>query len=253
MGELLFVGLGLYDEKDMSVKAMEEAKECDSVFVEFYTSILAGTSVEKLEAFLGKPITVLSRKEVEEGDTLIKKAERERVAFLVPGDPMTATTHLELRLRAMAKGIRTRIIHGQSIITAAAGLTGLQAYKFGRVTTIPFPEEGYRPTSPYDVIKSNLEMGLHTLILLDIREGGECMTANEGISYLLSIEEEKGDNVFTDGTPVCVIGQAGSEEPVVAFGKAGTLVEGEFGPPPHTLVVPGQLHFMEEEFLATLG
>ena len=46
---LTFVGLGLYDEKDISVKGLEAVKNADLVYAEFYTSHLMGTSHEELE------------------------------------------------------------------------------------------------------------------------------------------------------------------------------------------------------------
>src|SRR5881397_2874324 len=137
MGELVFIGLGLYDERDLTLRALDEARGCDVLFAEFYTSALRGTTVEKLEALIGKPVTVLHREDIESGVILLKHAATQRVGFLVPGDPMIATTHIDLRLRAESASIRTRIVHGSSILTAAIGLLGLQAYKFGRTTTIP--------------------------------------------------------------------------------------------------------------------
>src|SRR5206468_2271352 len=101
----------------------------------------------------------------------------QRVAFLVGGDPMAATTHVDLRLRAASAGIPTRIVHGASILTAAAGVLGLQIYKFGRTTTIPFPSEGFGPTSPLEVILQNRSAGLHSLVLLDLREDGTFLLA----------------------------------------------------------------------------
>ena len=64
-GKLIFIGLGLYDEKDISLKAIDEIKKCDKVFAEFYTAKLVGTSVSKIEITIGKKLVVLSRQETE--------------------------------------------------------------------------------------------------------------------------------------------------------------------------------------------
>ncbi|MEW6070115.1 MAG: diphthine synthase, partial [Candidatus Thermoplasmatota archaeon] len=151
MGKLTFVGLGLYDEKDLSLKALEELKKSDKIFAEFYTSQLLGTTIEKLENLIGKKIEVLRREEVESGEKIISVAREKKVVFACPGDPMTATTHVALRLQAIDSGIKTRIIHGSSILTAIPSLLGLQHYKFGRVTSIPFPEKVKFPESVYEV------------------------------------------------------------------------------------------------------
>ena len=42
------IGLGLGDEKDISVKGLETIKSCDKVFLEHYTSVL-GVDHQKLE------------------------------------------------------------------------------------------------------------------------------------------------------------------------------------------------------------
>jgi len=245
VGELVFIGLGLYDERDMSLRALDEARACDVLFAEFYTSALRGTTVEKLAALIGKSVAVLHREDVESGVVLLKQAATKRVGFLVPGDPMMATTHVDLRLRAAEAGIGTRIVHGSSILTAAIGLLGLQAYKFGRTTTIPIPEKGFRPTSPADVIAANRAAGLHTLVLLDLKEDGRFLTANEALRYLTEI----GGDRFPADTWVCVIGGAGSMSPRVRADRAERLLSADLGPPLHCLVVPGPLHFAERDAL----
>ncbi len=245
MGELIFIGLGLYDERDMSLHGLDEARACDTLFAEFYTSALRGTTAEKLAAMIGKPLTVLHREDVESGAVLLKHAAVERVGFLVPGDPMMATTHVDLRLRAHEAGIPTRIVHGSSVITAAIGLLGLQEYKFGRTTTVPIPEAGFRPASPVEVIAANREAGLHTLVLLDLKEDGRFLTANEALRYLM----EMGGANFPRTALVCVVGGAGSSNPVVRADCAERLAAADLGPPLHSLVVPGTLHFAEREAL----
>jgi diphthine synthase len=253
-GRLTFIGLGLYDEKDISLKGLEEIKKCDKVYAEFYTAKLTGTDVKKIGKKIGKAIDVLSREETEKGDKILASAMEKNVVFLTCGDPMTATTHVDLRLRAKDKGIETKIIHGSSIATAVPGLLGLQNYKFGRTTTLAFPEKEYFPTSPYQIIKGNKLMGLHTLILLDIQaEKERYMTANEGIGLLLEMEKKLCENVFTEDSIICVVARAGSSNPTVMANTIGFLKDKDFGPPLHTLVVPGNLHFMEVEALVKLA
>jgi len=253
-GRLTFIGLGLYDEKDISLKGLEEIKKCDKVYAEFYTAKLTGTDIKKIGKKIGKAIEVLSREETEKGDKILESAMEKNVVFLTCGDPMTATTHIDLRLRAKDKGIETNVIHGSSIATAVPGLLGLQNYKFGRTTTLAFPEKEYFPTSPYQIIKGNKLMGLHTLVLLDIQaEKERYMTANEGIALLLEMEKKLGENVFTEDSMVCIVARAGSSNPTVVANKIDVLKDRDFGPPLHTLVVPGNLHFMEVEALVKLA
>ena len=253
MGELVFIGLGLYDDKDLTLRAVEEAKKCEMLFAEFYTSSLRGADLSKLEERLGGKIRILTREDVEKGDVIVSEAATKRVGFLVAGDPMTATTHVDLRLRAARQGIATCVVHGVSILTAAAGLLGLQAYKFGRTVTIPFQEERFKPTSPYELLSQNRQAGLHTLVLLDLKEGGNYMKANEAIGYLLEKEREMKFGAFTEDSVVCVLARVGSEKPLVVAGRARKMEGQDFGGPLHCLVVPGRLHFAEREALIMLA
>ena len=256
MGELLFVGLGLHDERDVSLRGLEEIREADAVFAELYTSLMPGLSIHKLEELVGKRVSVVSRRALEEegGQLILREAEAGKAALLVPGDPLIATTHLDLRIRAEKQGIKTRIVHGASIVSAVIGLSGLQNYKYGRSVTIPFPEEGFTSETPYRVIMENRKMGLHTLCFLDIKaEEKRYMTVRDGLEALLATEKQKRKQVITPDTLVVGIARAGSREPTVKAGYVEEVMKQNFGAPPHTLVFPGKLHFMEAEALITLA
>lgn len=247
---LIFVGLGLYDESDISLKGLYELTHCDEVFAEFYTAKLGQFDKKAFETLIGKKIEVLSREDTEKGDRIIATAAQKSVVFLTCGDPMIATTHVDLRLRAIKEGIPTKIIHSSSIATAVPGLLGLQNYKFGRTTTLAFAEKDYFPTSPYDVIYNNTKTGLHTLVLLDIQaEKNRYMTANEGFELLFQMEEKQKNHLFDADTLVCVVARAGGPNPMVAADTIHRLKKKDFGPPLHTIVIPGNLHFMEIEAL----
>ena len=256
MGELLFVGLGLYDERDLSLRGLEEIKQADKVFAELYTSLMAGLSIQKLEKLVGKKISVVSRHALEEedGQNILQEAGNRKVALLVPGDPLIATTHIDLRIRAEKLGIKTHVIHGASIISAAIGLSGLQNYKYGRSVTVPFPNESFTSETPYNVIMENKKKGLHTLCFLDIKTDEEkYMTVRAGLEVLLAIEKRRKNKVITSDTLVIGIARAGSRNSTVKAGYVGDVIEHDFGAPPHMLIFPGKLHFMEAEALITLA
>lgn len=84
---------------------------------------------------------------------------------VIQANSISATTHTDLTLRARESGIQTRIIHNASIINAVSSC-GLQLYNFGQVVSVPFFTENWRPSSFYSRIKENLDLGLHTLVLL---------------------------------------------------------------------------------------
>lgn len=254
---LFFIGLGLYDELDISVKGLQAIRGADKVYAEFYTSRLMGASVEDLErfyGFCGEKIHILSRSEVEVDPSWLKEALELNVAFLVGGDPMVSTTHLDLRLRALELGIKTKIIHSSSIVTAISGATGLQNYRFGRSTTIPFDYtvRGKRivPETPYLVLKENLQRNLHTMLFLDIQDT-RYMTVNQGVELLMEMEQAAGDNALANALGVG-IARAGSDDATVKADLLGKLKSYDFGGPLHILVVPAKLHFMEAQALAAL-
>ncbi len=250
-GRLTLIGLGLCDEKDVSARGLEEIAAAEVVFAEQYTSALKDGALAELERVTGKRIELLSRKELEEGSLIIDSARSKRVALLVAGDPMTATTHIDLRLRAAKESTETSILHAPSVLTAVPGLLGLQHYRLGRVTTVPFSREGYAPVSPLEIILDNLERGLHSVVLLDIdSEAGRFMSANEGIEALLEMADRlPGKAGLTERTLVCVVARAGAPDCLLAAGRIADMRTRDFGPPMHTIVLPGKLHFMEEEAL----
>ncbi len=252
--ELVFVGLGLNDEKGISLAGLEEAKTADNIFIELYTSLLPEFSMKNLQANVGKAVSILSRQNLEEenGKIIFEAAERGKAVFLVPGDPFIATTHVTLRIEAAKRKIRTRVVHGASIISAIIGLSGLHNYKFGKTVTVPFPEN-YSET-PYNVIAQNKELGLHTLCLLDLRaDEKRFLTIREALIMLSSIEQKMKAGVADGETLAVGLARAGSQNPTLKADFLNELGSFDFGEPPMTLIFPGQLHFMEAEALIALA
>lgn len=250
---LVFIGLGLQGSEGMSLAGLREARGADAVYAEVYTSLVPELDLSELERQLGKLIKVLDREAVEQRpDEILEAAKKGKVAFLVPGDPMVATTHVDLRLRAERAGIETKVVHGASIATAAPGLAGLQSYKFGRPATIPLPDNPSE--TPYRVLAENLKRGLHTLLLLDVRAAeGRSLGASEAIEIMLGLESKLKERAFTPETLAVVVARAGSPDGLVKAGRVEKLKQQEFGPPPHVLIVPGKLHFLEAEALQLLA
>lgn len=254
---LYFVGLGLFDEKDISLKGLETLKSVDIVYAEFFTSSLFGSSFEAIEKLIGKEIIVLNRQEVEEENIFMKKAiEGEDVALITGGDPLIATTHINFLVEAKNKGIDHEIIHGSSILSSAPGISGLQSYKFGKVTTIPFPNEKFFPHSPYDSITNNLANDSHTLVLLDVQAHKDrYMSVNQGLEYLMKvkndlIEKSLEDEIVIDEDTLAIgIARVGSRDVVVKADKIQDLIDFDFGEPLHCIVIPSKLHIVEAEYL----
>jgi len=130
----------------------------------------------------------------------------------------------------------------------------LQNYKFGKSVTIPFPQEDIISETPYKTILENQVMELHTLCFLDMRsEEKRYMTIKEGLQLLLTVEKRKKKHAVTLNRLVVGIARAGSMMPIVKAGFLGEVIDYNFGAPPHTLIFPSRLHFMEAEALITLA
>ena len=240
---LFMIGLGLFDEKDITVRGLETVKLCDFVYIESYTSKLqCDTSI--LEKLYGKEIIIADRELVEKkADEMIDNAKDGNVAFLVIGDPMCATTHIDLRLRAKEKGISVEVISNASIISAI-GVIGLEVYKYGKITSIPFMiRDNNEIKAPVEVYNSNIKSGLHTLFLLDLDPiNDKFMSIKEAADYLLS----KGISADTVAVGCSHIG---SSDQVIRACSLKNLGSYDYGNAPYCIVIPGKMHFMESDAL----
>ena len=263
---LYMIGLGLGDEEDITVKGLRIVQSCDLVFLEAYTSIL-GVDKQRLEQVYGKEITVADRDMVEQQaeDRFLDPAVTQKVALLVVGDPVCATTHTDLWLRAKQRGIPVEVIHNASIM-GAAGACGLQLYNFGHTVSIPFFEENWRPTSFYPKIKYNRLGGMHTLCLLDIKvkepdfeammQGKtrylppRFMSIATAAEQLLEAEETHGEKVYDGNKTLCVgLARMGQETQCIRAGTLQELKQVDFGGPLHSFIICGELHDLELEVL----
>lgn len=266
---LYLVGMGLGDEKDLTLRGLEIVRKCERVYLEAYTSLLSfglsNNAVSTLEDLYGRPVILADREMVEQGmEQILEEACTSDVAFLVVGDPFGATTHSDLVVRARKMGVEVKVIHNASVMNAV-GVCGLQLYRFGETISIPFFTETWKPASFYDKIKANKQLGLHTLCLLDIRvkepsieslcrgkkdyEPPKFMTINTAIEQLLEIEEKRAESAYNEDTHCVGLVRLGSEMQKIVAGSMKDLLTIDFGPPLHCLVIVGKTHPLEEEML----
>ncbi len=251
MGELVFVGLGLGD-RGISLAGVDAIKASDATYFERYTSPPSPALLADLEAATGKKVLTVRREFVEDGREILEKASASRVVLAVQGDPMIATTHNDLRVRATSRGIRTSVIHGATIPAAAASESGLHYYKFGGTITFTMASASHHQ-DVYQRIHRNLLEGQHTLVLLEYDvENGIGVEPALVFERLLDAEKNFNRGVLSEGTLAVVLGRVGMKDEAVVGGPMGMLRGRSFGPPPHCVVVPGRLHFTEEESLASI-
>ncbi len=258
---MVLVILGLGTSVDyMSIEALDHLSRADIVFLETYTSIAPGLSYERMKRMILGELKFITRMELEEesGKTILREAKEKYVVLAVAGDPLIATTHVNLIVEAVKKGVEYKIVPGLSGIQASISLSGLQVYKFGRIVTLTYPEEQYKPYTTIQVIRENMEKGLHTLVLLDIRfDEGRAMNIVEASDILLRLEEEycgkHGCQPLLHETIGVGIARAGSREARVQADLIKYLKDYDYPPPPHSLIVTGTLHPVELETLLFHG
>ena len=255
---LYLIGLGLCNEKDITVKGLEYIKQSDYIYMEYYTSIL-GIDSSKLEEYYGKKIILADREMIEIGfdKEILEKAKTSKVSLLVVGDPFSATTHIDLYLRCIHEGVKVEVVNNASILNSI-GITGLSLYRFGETVSIPFFTEKWRPYSFYDKICRNYKNDLHTLILLDIKvkeiseenldkrkkiyEKPRFMTVNQALDELLEASEKSETIIENKGLinedNLCYgVARIGSENQIVKAGKIKDIIKFDFGKPLHSVVL----------------
>ena len=248
---MVFVGLGL-GSRGISLEGIEELRSADIFYLEYYTTPHEPQLIGHLENATGKRPTVVDRDFVEDGSKIISEAKGKRVALAVLGDPMIATTHDELRARAIRQGIETRVVHAATIASAAASASGLHSYKFSRTVTVTRESVG-RLTQAYHVLHENLLEGAHTLLLLEYDlESGEGVTPPDAMAGLLLAEGNFKRGVVSDRTFALVLSRLGREDSSNSAGTISELSKVSYGEPPHCLVIPGKLHFTESEAVAAI-
>ena len=275
---LLLIGMGLGRLEGMTTEALQAAAAADHRRYEAYTALWPEAELARLEAQIGA-IQRVMRPEVEEPDELLALAKTSLVALLVVGDPLQATTHVDLQLRAMNAGVECRVFHGLSITTLVTGAVGLSNYKFGRQTTFTYPYGGWVATSPLEVVAVNGAQNLHTLALLDLDPTGQGtgdqrpMTPSDAAHAMqlmwaklrdADVEESSPDDVVQaakhgmiarylqqpmEEMPVVLCSDMGTPDQAMVFTTVGELDQ-EKGGRLNCLVFPASTGEIEEKALA---
>jgi diphthine synthase len=237
---LYLIGLGL-SEKGISQQGIEAVEKCKKIYLENYTVDFPYSIIE-LGKFLGKKIIPANREFVEGMNEILEEAKMEDVALLVYGSPLTATTHIILIQEAKRKKVKYEIIYSASVIDAVAEC-GLQLYKFGKIASIP----KFNADSFIEIIKENQKIGAHSLILVDI-----------GLEFREAIKRMENGNLqqvlhnSSNQDKIVVCSRLGAKEGRICYGTVKELENKEVKAP-FCFIIPGKLHFIEEEVLLTFS
>lgn len=231
---LYLIGLGL-NARGISKEGLLALEKCKKVYVEGYT-VDFPYDIEK-DLRVSKKLEVLDRSKVE-SNFLIKEAKSRKIALLVYGCPLFATTHMGLIKDARERDVRVRIIYSASVFDALAE-TGLQLYKFGKITSMPAWKNNYEPDSFLDIVKQNKSIDAHSLILIDIG-----LDFKKALVQLEMAAQSKG----FDLGKIVVCSRVGTDEKKIVYGTTEYLRKKDFEKP-FCFIIPGDLHFMEKEVI----
>ena len=249
---LWFVGLGISGFKSIPSEALDVLSNADIVYLEQFTSPIGKSDLTKIKNATKGEFIPAKRWLVEDGKEILKNAKKKKVVLLAYGDPYIATTHIELRTRAIEEKIKTFSIHASSSLTSMIGECGLHFYKIGRIATIM--SEIKSLTTPYYVIYKNIIEGNHTVLLLEYNQDKDFfLDPKEALERLVETEKGQKREVINMSTYAIVASRIGFKDQKIVSGKISSLLKIDFGKPPHTVIIPGRLHFTESDALKIFG
>ena len=241
---LWFVGLGISGISELSDNTISVIKNADTVYLESFTSPISETEKEQLANMCDGEFKIAKRWLVEDGNEILENAKKREVVLISYGDPYIATTHLELKTRAVTDKIETKTIHSSSIVSSLIGEIGLQYYKVGKILTIMNDPKSM--ITPYNTISNNLLSKMHSVILLEYNEDKSFFLApQDALSLLLDAEKIQNRKIISLDTFAIIASRIGKSDQNITSGKISNLIKKEFGNPPHTIIIPGSLHFTE--------
>lgn len=228
---LFIIGLGL-NARGISKEGLLALEKCKKVYLESYT---VDFPYELIDLKLSKQIFPLKRGEVE-SNRLIQEAKGRSIALLVYGSPLFATTHMGLILDAEKQKVKVRVIYSASVLDAVAE-TGLQLYKFGKITSLPAFDDKYE-TDFLKYVKENQSINAHSLILIDIG-----LSSEDAFFYL---EKAAKNNVKLDKIIAC--SRLGTDDSQIYYDTVYNLRRKKIQKP-FCFIIPGEMHFLEQEAL----
>lgn len=233
---LYIIGLGL-NERSITKQGLDVIKKCKRVYLENYTVDFPYNHIQ-IEELIGKKIISTNREKVESLE-LVDEAQKLNIAFLVYGSPLTATTHISLIEEAKNMKVRYKIIYNASVFDAVAE-TGLQLYKFGKITSMPAWKKSFAPDSFMKIVQQNLSQEAHSLILVDI-----------GLEFQNALEQlKKSANNYKIPLKKLIVCQSlGTKNQKIFYKSLEELEKFTGVRKPYCIILPSKLHFVEKESL----
>ena len=192
-------------------------------------------------------IIPLEREELE-SMAFIKNGKTDS-ALIVSGDPFGSTTHMSIARECIDKNIDLKIYENASIISIIWGRTGLSAYRSGSVVSIPDFGNEYVPASPYDKILQNISMGLHTIVLVDLKNGKNIDSLRLREIIILMRDRHGLEDIMKRVS--FSIERAGWNDEAIHMDSLENIL-GRQLMSPYCIVIPGKIDFNERENIMAL-
>lgn len=246
---LYIVGLGLRGLNSLTIEGDMVLRSCSEIFLEGYTSVSPEGTIHDISRHLGAPVHLLGRQDIEGSDMLIRKASEHNVALIVTGDPLSATTHNQIRIDAMRLGVQVEVLENASVTSVIPGRVGLLPYRMGPTVSLPFFSDKFHPRSVLSKIQSNLAMNLHTLVLLDLKDS-RTMYPHEAAMELLELESRHGTGTLGPETEIIVAAKVSQSGESLMHGPLQNFAMQNLDLSPSALVIPAKLSEKEWEFVS---
>lgn len=246
---LYIMGLGLRGVSSLTNEENYIIRNSTKIYFETYTSISPEKTISELERIYTRNIETADREFVEDGKQLLDMARNEDVVLIVTGDPLSATTHNQLRADAIDACIHVQIIENASILTVIPGKIGLFPYRMGPPVSLPFIQDKFHPRSVLEKVQVNKNSGFHTIILLDLRDG-RTMYPREAVESLLVLEGEHGIGVLSREDMIFALSRLSQSGETLIYDTAGNIEKYAEDISPSALVIPAELNHNELGFVS---
>ena len=241
------LGAGLRGTRSITVEENEVLGKCSKIYIDTYTSIFPENFINDLSGIYSGEIIPLEREELE-SMAFIKNKNNDS-ALIVSGDPFGSTTHMSIARKCIDNKIELKIYENASIISIIWGRTGLSAYRSGSVVSIPDFGNEYIPASPYEKILQNITMGLHTLVLVDLKNGKNIDSSR--LMEILTLMRDRNSLDDLMERAAFSIERAGWNDEAIHLDSLENILRKNLRSP-YCIVIPGKMDFNERENIKAL-
>lgn len=245
---LNIIGSGLRGIGSLTNMEMDILSSSDHIFIDGYTSIFPEGFREDLEKKISKSVVCLKREDVETFSFI--KEGNGNVSLIVSGDPMTSTTHFSIIGYCKQSNIKWRIFENASISGAVPGRTGLSSYRTGITVSLPEIYDNFVPVSPLQNVVRNLRNKLHTIILIDLKNGRNLDISR--VHHIVKVMIEKTGYNEIEDLPVLILQRVGWKDEHI-FTSTLNELENIKVESPYCIVVPFRPDSNEIENMKSLG